>query len=76
MSPKRQHLIDQLAALPDDVLDDVQESVNEIVRWHQDGVFRLSDEERIAVRKGMEAARRGEFVPDDEMAVFARRHRP
>jgi predicted transcriptional regulator len=75
MSPKHQQLIDQLALLPDDVLDEVQESVDEIVRWHQGGIFRLTDEERTAVRKGMEAAQRGEFVPDEEMAAYYRRHR-
>ena len=73
MSPKRQYLIAQVASLPDDVLDEVQESVDAIVRWHRDGVFQLTDDERAAVRKGMEAARRGEFVPDDEMAAYARR---
>lgn len=75
MSPKRQHLIDQVASLPDEVLDEIQQSVDDIVRWHQDGVFRLTDDERAAVRKGMEAARRGEFVPDDAMAAYYRRHR-
>ncbi len=75
MSPKRQQLIEQVGSLPDDLLDEVQESVDEIVRWHRDGVFRLNDDERTAVRKGMEAARRGEFVPDDEMAAYSRRHR-
>ncbi|MDO8875025.1 MAG: hypothetical protein Q8M24_06915 [Pseudolabrys sp.] len=75
MSPKRQHLMDQLALLPDNVLDEVQESVDEIVRWHQDGVFRLTDDERAAVRKGMDAARRGEFVRDEEMAAYYRRPR-
>lgn len=76
MSAKRQHLIDQLASLPDDVLDEVQESVNDIMRWRQDGIFRLTDDERVSVRKGMDAVRRGEFVPDEEMAAFYRRHRP
>lgn len=75
MSPKRQHLIEQVGSLPDDLLDEVQESVDAIVRWHGDGVFRLDDDERVAVRKGMEAARRGDFVADDEMAAYLRRHR-
>ncbi len=37
-------------------------------------VYRLSDEERVAVRAGMEAARRGDFVPDAEMDEFYRLH--
>ena len=74
MSPKRQNLLERVAALPEELLGEVEESMDEIVRWHE-GVFRLTDEERAAVRKGMEAARRGEFVSDDEMADYYRRHR-
>jgi len=33
-------------------------------------VYRLSDDERAAVREGLEQARRGEFVPDEVMAEF------
>jgi predicted transcriptional regulator len=42
--------------------------------WGQSGVYRLSDEERAAVRKGMEAARRGEFASDDEIVGLYNRH--
>jgi predicted transcriptional regulator len=73
MSPKRQKLLERVASLPEDMLSDLEESVEEILRWH-DGVLRLTDEERAAVREGMEAARRGEFVSDDELAAFYRRH--
>ncbi len=38
-------------------------------------VYELSDEERFSVRKGMDAAQRGEFAPDDEMETFYRCHR-
>lgn len=74
MSPKRQHLLERVAALPEELLGEVEETVDEIERWH-DGVYRLSDDERAAVRKGMEAARRGDFVSDEEMAAFYRRIR-
>ena len=74
MSPKRQNLLERVAALPEELLGEVEETVDEIVRWHE-GVYRLSDDERAAVRKGMEAARRGEFVSDGELAAFYRRHR-
>jgi len=71
MSPKRHDLLERIAALPEDLLGEVAES--EIERWRDD-VFRLTDEERAAVRKGMDAARRGEFVSDEELAAFYRRH--
>ncbi len=34
------------------------------------GVYVMSDEERAAVRRGLEQAQRGEFVSDDEMDAF------
>jgi predicted transcriptional regulator len=73
MTPKRQDLLERIASLPEELLGEVEESVDEIQRWHQ-GVLRLTDEERAAVRKGMEAARRGDFVTDEELAEFYRRH--
>ena len=72
MSPKRQNLMERVAALPEELLDEVEQSVDDIVSLH-DGIYRLSDEERAAVRKGIEAARRGDFVPDDEMVAFYKR---
>jgi hypothetical protein len=74
MTPKRQSLLEKVAALPEELLGEVDESVDEVLRW-KDDVFRLTDDERAAVRKGMEAARRREFVSDEELAAFYRRHR-
>ncbi len=50
-----------------------QEELAEIVREIQarrTGVYVMSDEERAVVREGLEQARRGEFVSDDEMDAF------
>jgi predicted transcriptional regulator len=33
----------------------------------------MDDEERAAIEEGLEQARRGEFVPDDEMDAFWKR---
>jgi predicted transcriptional regulator len=73
MNAKLQNLFERIAALPDELLGEIEQSIDEIERWRGD-VFRLTDEERAAVRKGMEAARRGEFVTDEELAAFYRRH--
>lgn len=73
MSPKRHDLLERIAALPEELLGEVAQSVDEIERWREDAL-RLSDDERAAVRKGMDAARRGEFVSDEELATFYRRH--
>jgi alkylhydroperoxidase family enzyme len=73
MNAKLQNLFERIAALPDELLGEIEQSIDEIERWRGD-LFRLTDEERAAVRKGMEAARRGEFVTDEELATFYRRH--
>jgi len=73
MNAKLQNLFERIAALPDELLGEIEQSIDEIERW-RGNVFRLTDEERAAVRKGMEAARRGEFVTDEELAAFYRRH--
>jgi hypothetical protein len=69
MSPERHRLLQRVAALPEELLGDVAESVDDILSF-KDGVYRLSDEERAAVRKGMKQAQRGEFVSEEEMAAF------
>jgi predicted transcriptional regulator len=50
-----------------------QEELVEIAREieaRRTGVYVMSDEERAAVREGLDQARRGEFVPDDEIRVL------
>jgi hypothetical protein len=49
--------------------------VNLINEIDPSGVYRLSDEERTAVRAGMDAARRGNFVPEEEIEEFYQLHR-
>jgi predicted transcriptional regulator len=53
-----------------------QEELIELAREIQarrTGVYVMTDEERAAVREGLEQARRGEFVPDEEMDAFWKR---
>jgi predicted transcriptional regulator len=38
-------------------------------------VYHLSDEERLLVDVGLEQAKRGQFVPDEDMEKFWDRHR-
>lgn len=39
------------------------------------GIYQLSEDERAAVRAGMDAATRGDFAPDDEIEDFYQLHR-
>lgn len=53
-----------------------QEQLAEIAREieaRRKGVYVMTDEERAAVRVGLEQARRGEFVPAEEMDTFWKR---
>jgi hypothetical protein len=72
---KREILMERVATLPEELLDEVAESVEDIVAWHEPGDYRLSDDERESVRKGMDAARRGEFASDEEIAALRNRPR-
>jgi predicted transcriptional regulator len=38
-------------------------------------VYQLSDEERLLVDEGLDQAKRGQFVPDEDMEKFWNRHR-
>jgi predicted transcriptional regulator len=40
----------------------------------RNSVYRLSDEERAAVRAGLDAARRGEFASEDDIEDFYQLH--
>jgi hypothetical protein len=45
------------------------------IESRRSGVYRLSDEERTAVRAGMDAARSGDFVPEEVLEAFYQLHR-
>jgi predicted transcriptional regulator len=74
MSPGTKTLLEQVQSWPQEDQEELAEVAREI-ESRRSGVYRLSDEERAAVRAGMDAARRGDFVPDDEMEEFYSLHR-
>jgi len=50
-----------------------QEELAELAREieaHRTGIYVMNDEERAAVREGLEQAERGEFVSDEGMDAF------
>jgi predicted transcriptional regulator len=74
MSPGTRTLLERVQTWPEEDQEELADVAREI-ESRRSGVYRLSDEERAAVRSGMEAARRGDFVPEDEMDEFYRLHR-
>jgi ABC-type nitrate/sulfonate/bicarbonate transport system substrate-binding protein len=59
--------------LPDAHQDEAAEVLLSLVSKFREPV-RLDEETRAAIREGSEQARRDEFVSDDEMAEFFKRH--
>jgi len=74
MQPDTKKLLERVASWPQEDQEELVEIAAEI-EARRAGIYHLSDEERAAVRKGMDAARRGEFVPDTEMEEFYRLYR-
>ena len=74
MSPSAKKFLEQVASWPEEDQEELAEVAREI-EARRTGVYHLSDEERVAVRAGMDAARRGEFAPDSEMEEFYKLHR-
>jgi predicted transcriptional regulator len=73
MSKKVETILERVSTWPEAAQADLLQSIIDIEIKHF-GVYRLSDDERAAVREGMAQAERGEFVPDEEMAEFFKRH--
>jgi predicted transcriptional regulator len=73
MSPGTRTLLERVQTWPEEDQEELADVAREI-ESRRSGVYRLSDDERTAVRAGMVAARRGDFVPEDEMDEFYRLH--
>jgi hypothetical protein len=71
MSPETKALLERVRTWPEEDQEELADVAREI-ESRRSGVYRLSDEERTAVRAGIDAARREDFVPEDEMDEFYR----
>jgi predicted transcriptional regulator len=61
-------------SLSDEEQDEAAEMLLSLMSKRSDPVL-LDDETRAAIREGLEQARRGEFVSDEDMAAFFKQHR-
>ena len=64
-----QAVLENVRSWPQEDQEELAEIAREI-EARRKGVYVMNDEERAAVREGLAQARRGEFVPDDEMDTF------
>jgi predicted transcriptional regulator len=67
------NVAEEMIDKPNPYVDAVQ-AVADIEAKHF-GVYRLSDDERAAVREGLAQAARGEFVPDDIVEAYFKKYR-
>jgi hypothetical protein len=70
-------LLDKAIAKARELPDEEQDELGAIVLSMIDeegGSLPIDDETRAAIREGLEQARRGEFVPDEEIEAIWKRH--
>ena len=67
-------LLERAAAWPEEAQAELVESMLEIEARHG-GVYRLSDDERAAVRRGLSDLRAGKIATDEQVAAVFERFR-
>lgn len=67
-------ILDRIAVWPKEAQEELVDAIVEIEAKHF-GVYRLSDDEREAVREGLAQAARGQFATDEQIAAFYNRYR-
>ena len=73
MSTLVELLLERIAHWPHEAQAEVAEAIVGIETKFF-GVYKLSDEERAAIREAQEQAARGEFASDEEVAALFNRH--
>jgi predicted transcriptional regulator len=67
-------LLERVSTWPEEAQDEFVKSVTDIESKHL-GVYRLSDEERDAVRRGLADMREGRLASDADVAAVFNRYR-
>jgi hypothetical protein len=67
-------LLERAAGWPDEAQAELVQFIIDIETKYR-GVYHLSDDERAAVERGLEEARRGDFATDEEVAKVFDRYR-
>ena len=74
MSPGTKILLERVQSWPEEDQEELAEVAREI-ESRRSGVYHVSDQERTAIRAGVEDARRGDFATDEELEEFYQLHR-
>lgn len=67
-------ILERIADWPAEAQEELMQSIVDIEAKHL-GVYRLSDDERAAVRAGLAQADRGEFIADDVVKSYFDKYR-
>ena len=67
-------ILDRIETWPDEARVELLASIVEIEAKHI-GHYRLSDDERAAVRRGLEEMRQGKFASEERIAAIFNRYR-
>ena len=67
-------LLERIATWPTEAQEELMQSIASIEEKHL-GVYRLNDEERAAVRRGLQEVREGKIATDEEVAAVFNRYR-
>ena len=73
MSPGTKKLLERVKSWPEEDQEELAEVAREI-ESRRSGIYRLSDQERTAVRAGMDAAHQGDFASEEEIDELYRLH--
>ena len=74
MRPGSKELLERVESWPIEDQEELADIAREI-ESRRTGIYRLSDDERAAVRAGLDDARRGDFATDEEIEEFYQLHR-
>ena len=74
MNKRLETLLERVSAWPEEAQEELLEHIIAI-ESKQAGIYRLSDDERAGVRRGLEEMRQGKFATDEEVEAVFKRYR-
>jgi predicted transcriptional regulator len=74
MTKLAEEILDRIESWPEQARAELIQSLLEIEEKHV-GIYRLTDDERAAVRRGLEEMRQGKFASEERVAAIFNRYR-
>lgn len=74
MNKRLETVLGRVSAWPEEAQEELLEHIVAI-ESKQAGIYRLSDDERACVRRGLEEMRQGKFATDEEVEAVFKRYR-